>query len=649
MCVWVNQFAEVTLLADSPGSPHMTGLDQQARVPAISQTEGTSTRTRRPNRRHYLNIVTQNLRGLKTEERVAEMCHAMGSRNIFAACVQETWRTGREQLEHCQTTLLLSGLGSGDGRGNRGSQGVGIGLGADATVAWRATGSEVHDDLGAPVIAARMMVRDSQKRDVGIFLVSAYGPIGAATEEAWDEFLTTLTICCSRKRREDILVIGSDINSSLGTDSSAASRTPTSMRKSLGRHGVAHVNEAGRRFRAFLENNGLLALSTFFRKRSYGTWELPRSRKMHQLDHILVEGDGYCRFSDCGVSDNLLDSDHRAVRCKLRCIRRLKKKAEPRQLIQRYDLARLDDKRLAKSMCDKVCAKCEANWDEQQPSYKQLASAVQEAVAETLPMKERPQPGWFSAAASTLQPLIDERNAAFAACLGRRTRARTERLRRARKVETDKDRSGKGQRPLGRGDLRAVPTRECAWLWHEKILGGCLTSKERSAEDNARHQAHDDQARWHEMHLAGGERAVFRDHFAKLFGRQPTGSPSVVQRLPQRPELDELGALRIRKELLDAVNGLKVNAPGAAGISPRVWKTICGDAATLELFHAVVQQFWQCERPPEEWDVGLLRILPKKGDLSRAGNHRGINLLEAAYKVVASILRIRLTQSVREP
>ena len=225
---WVNQFAEVTLLADSPGSPHMTGLDQQARVPAVSQTEGTSTRTRRPNRRHYLNIVTQNLRGLKTEERVAEMCHEMGSRNIFAACVQETWRTGREQLEHCQATLLLSGLGSGDGRGNRGSQGVGIVLGADATVAWRAVGSEVHDDLGARVIAARMMVRDSQKRDVGIFLVSAYGPIGAATEEAWDEFLTTLTICCSRKRREDILVIGSDINSSLGTDSSAASRTPAS-------------------------------------------------------------------------------------------------------------------------------------------------------------------------------------------------------------------------------------------------------------------------------------------------------------------------------------------------------------------------------------------------------------------------------------
>ena len=113
--MWVNQFAEVTLLADSPGSPHMTGLDQQARVPAVSQTEGTSTLTRRPNRRHYLNIVTQNLRGLKTEECVAEMCHAMGSRNIFAACVQETWRTGREQLEHCQATLLLSGLGSGDG------------------------------------------------------------------------------------------------------------------------------------------------------------------------------------------------------------------------------------------------------------------------------------------------------------------------------------------------------------------------------------------------------------------------------------------------------------------------------------------------------------------------------------------------------
>ena len=40
--------------------------------------------------------------------------------------------------------------------------------------------------------------------------------------------------------------------------------------------------------------------------------------------------------------------------------------------------------------------------------------------------------------------------------------------------------------------------------------------------------------------------------------------------------------------------------------------------------------------------LGLLKILPKKGDLRQPGNYRGIVLLEVAYKIVARILASRL-------
>ena len=45
--------------------------------------------------------------------------------------------------------------------------------------------------------------------------------------------------------------------------------------------------------------------------------------------------------------------------------------------------------------------------------------------------------------------------------------------------------------------------------------------------------------------------------------------------------------------------------------------------------------FWIDEEMPSEWEIGVLKILPKKGNLSDAGNHRGIMLLEVAYKIVA--------------
>ena len=38
----------------------------------------------------------------------------------------------------------------------------------------------------------------------------------------------------------------------------------------------------------------------------------------------------------------------------------------------------------------------------------------------------------------------------------------------------------------------------------------------------------------------------------------------------------------------------------------------------------------------------MLKILPKKGDLSDPGNHRGIMLLEVAYKIVAIIILTRI-------
>ena len=40
--------------------------------------------------------------------------------------------------------------------------------------------------------------------------------------------------------------------------------------------------------------------------------------------------------------------------------------------------------------------------------------------------------------------------------------------------------------------------------------------------------------------------------------------------------------------------------------------------------------------------AGLLKILLKKGDLILSGNHRGIMLLEAAYKIVTILLLNRL-------
>ncbi len=53
-------------------------------------------------------------------------------------------------------------------------------------------------------------------------------------------------------------------------------------------------------------------------------------------------------------------------------------------------------------------------------------------------------------------------------------------------------------------------------------------------------------------------------------------------------------------------------------------------------------EFWESEVLPCSWEVGLLSIFPKKGDLSLPGNYRGIMMLEMGYEIIGHILLARL-------
>ena len=147
-----------------------------------------------------------------------------------------------------------------------------------AVDAWRAAGCELHDDLGARVIAVRLLLRDKEGKDIGVFLVSAYAPIGTADESLWENFFITLSACFARRKRGDILVVGSDTNSSMGYGSTRDDFNEGRCRSTLGQFGLAHINDSGRRFSSFLAVNNMLALTTCFKKKSYGTWIHPRSK-----------------------------------------------------------------------------------------------------------------------------------------------------------------------------------------------------------------------------------------------------------------------------------------------------------------------------------------------------------------------------------
>ena len=298
-------------------------------------------------RRNLRSIISQNCRGLKTATRKTELLGVLRRIRAFAACLQETWREAIEEL--LEDGWLFVGSAPAAQRG-RGSQGVGIALSPQAAAAL----DEKHVDLGPRVTAVRLLATEAQQRmrrntargahsnaltPLGIFLISGYAPVSTASDSEWDDYYDALSSAIARAHPGDVIIIGTDCNASIGRGRHDGSSTSESA-GAVGPHGLAHINASGRRLRSFMETHALASLASFFRKQHYGTWQHPRSKLMHQLDHMLVTRAEVKRFTDAGsLRGQLINSDHRPVGCKLRVAIQLQRK---RKVNVRSKLSRLD-------------------------------------------------------------------------------------------------------------------------------------------------------------------------------------------------------------------------------------------------------------------------------------------------------------------
>ena len=576
-----------------------------------------------------IKFVSQNVRGLKSDVRLDELFSYMVRMSVVAACIQETWRSDVESLQNGQCLLLLAGLPSETQAGKRGSQGVGIALNGDGVEAWKAGGCELHSDLGARVIAARLLFKDRNNRDVAVFLVSAYAPVSSASDNIWDEYYEQLDKCMRRMRRGDVLIIGTDSNSSIGTNV-----TVGEQHGPVGRFGLHHVNASGRRFRTYLATNNLVAASTFYKKRNYGTWQHPRSKLLHQIDHFVVNGPQFKCISNCGITEPMLYSDHRAIKCDLRVMCRLKRRTDIRQKLIRLDYSKLRDSEYSTDFCQQVLS----NLSTDNVSYSILASAVSDAAKSVLPKRNRTQPGWFKANESVLVPLIEARNTAMAEIYSskKRTRAKTIKLRLARKALTR-------ALSIAKNDWISEQCKtlnnnfgtKAAWELVAKIKSGLSKTRPSSIRqmtkpDGSKCQTPTENAE------------VFRKHFDSLYGRSANFDPTVIDLLKQHDVAEDCAHVPTDNEIKTAVRKLRDTGPGDSGLCAQAWKCLLNSEETFAILKYVIEQFWETGVVPNEWEVGLLKILPKKGDLSQPGNHRGIMLLEVAYKIIAIILLARL-------
>lgn len=100
-------------------------------------------------------------------------------------------------------------------------------------------------------------------------------------------------------------------------------------------------------------------------------------------------------------------------------------------------------------------------------------------------------------------------------------------------------------------------------------------------------------------------------------------------------------------EVMEAVKMLKKGkAAGHDHITGEMLKNM--GRRGLELLTEICNKAWEEGKVPQEWRIGIIVPIFKKGDKRECSNYRGITLLSAASKVYERILERRLTIEIEE-
>ena len=133
------------------------------------------------------------------------------------------------------------------------------------------------------------------------------------------------------------------------------------------------------------------------------------------------------------------------------------------------------------------------------------------------------------------------------------------------------------------------------------------------------------------------------EYFEELLNRPTPPNPPDIQ--PAETDLpiscEKPTKLEIKQAIIQLKNG---KASGPDNIPAEALKADID--TSVEMLHSLFEKIWEEEDVPTDWKEGHLVKLPKKGDLSKCSNYRGIMLLSVPGKTFNRILLERIKKAV---
>ena len=421
---------------------------------------------------------------------------------------------------------------------------------------------------------------------------------------------------------------------------------------------------------------------TFFQKKMQrrGTWMHPRSKRMYEIDHFVTTRKDLKRVVDCGtIRRHSVDSDHRAIFIKIRIAKGLKKKSEQR--VKCFSRDRLQDDETRQEFIHEVeealldmDSKVDTDYipgpaagHRLRRGGKSTQGALQEAflVAEKKcgGVAKRRNPGWYRMKLKVLQKSRDVRNSLQAACDKVVAKLRPVRMAdmarsAVKKLVESKNKLFSKLRAHRSKHKKLVQAAKMDWNMERvkrlnlnggSFIGDCWKAASDIADgpDNKRKRVprtFRDPETGEEATSAARSGEILANHLEKLLNAVPNVDQAKLNAVRQRevrwdytdPPTD--GEIEVA---LKQQNSGK--ATGDSKIPAEYYKLCLESDIIMRVFKLVLHRVWvDDEDIPQEWLEGRIKMLPKSGDLLDPGRWRSITLLDAALKIMCTILTNRL-------
>lgn len=488
-------------------------------------------------------------------------------------------------------------------------------------------------------ITERIMIVEMKGSKQVKTIIAVYGPDENERKEKKDRFWEELTQVVEASKGK-IYIVG-DFNARVG-------RRDNLYKEVIGNEGECVRNNNGIRLLEFCQTHDLIVTNTFFQHKDIHkyTREEPSRGEKSIIDYIVTERENKKAVLDVKVNrGSEINSDHYLLAAKVRqklkitdtCREESKRKVNV-ETIRTYKLREPEiaekyqevlDKEMGKilgNICNEDDIEVEELWEKFKNTIIKAAKTICGTAKNNNGQK---QTAWWN---EDIKIQVKLKKQKWQNYLNNRTTANYGRYKDQREKVKNLVRESKQKSWMKFGEKLEHNSKENQKLFY-KILKN-LRNKESTDIITIRNE---------EGKILTEEKQImtrWKEYFKKLLNPQDTMQEELQgndEDISKDEEQDDI----TKDELIQALKKLKNGkSPGEDKITAEMLKNMGEQAVQmlLKLFHKIQQQ----AKIPNDWTIGLILPIHKKGDRTDCNNYRGITLLSVVMKVYEQIIENRL-------